>query len=222
MRNVKLWIFIAIVIVLIVLNSHFGWSSTILGDDAQARLQQMLAQNPVKAGAIYLLICVVGAVALALPGVLFAVVSGAIFGPVWGTLLCWASMSIAAGVSYILGRYFLKDSIKPKLQKYPLLNKYLFDGADRSDAYLLAVTRLIPVFPFNIQNFAYGVTDVRFVPYMVYSSLFIFPGTAAYTVATAGVVDGEHRVPYLAVAAALFAVALIAAYFLKKREGIAS
>ena len=86
--------------------------------------------------------------------------------------------------------------------------------------FLLAVTRLVPLFPFNLQNFAYGVTDIRFAPYALYSALFILPGTAAYTIGAAGIVDGENRVLLIAIAVVLFAVSFAVAWFLKKKADI--
>ena len=122
--------------------------------------------------------------------------------------------------SFLVGRYFLKDALKPKLAKSKALNALLFEGAHKSDVYLLAITRLIPVFPFNLQNFAYGITDIKFIPYAVYSALFILPGTAVYTVGAAGIVDAQNRVLCLVVAVVLFAASFAVAYVLKKKADI--
>ena len=86
--------------------------------------------------------------------------------------------------------------------------------------YLLAITRLIPVFPFNLQNFAYGITDIKFIPYAVYSALFILPGTAVYTIGAAGIVDEENRMMCLVIAVVLFGISFAIAYILKKKADI--
>lgn len=220
MRNVKLWIFIGIVILVVALNHVFGWSDMLLDDGMMDRLSQMMNDQPVLAALIYCVISFVGSVILALPGVLFAISAGLLFGPVEGTLLCWISMSFGAALSFLVGRFFLQDSIKPKLEKSPALNKLLFEGADKSDIYLLAITRLVPVFPFNLQNFAYGITDIKFVRYTVFSALFILPGTAVYTIASAGVANEEMRVICIVVAVILLAITLLVARFLKKKADI--
>ncbi len=75
----------------------------------------------------------------------------------------------------------------------------------------------MPIFPYNVQNFAYGITDVSFAHYTLYSAAFLLPGTAAYAVAAAGLVDEGGRAACFAVAAVLLAGTLIAARLLKGR-----
>ena len=183
-------------------------------------LESLVEQNMALACVSYIILSIAGSVVLALPGVLFALAAGAIFGPILGTLLCWLSMSIGAWGAFLVGRYFLKDALKPKLAQNALLNRFLFEGADRSDVFVLAVTRLVPLFPFNLQNFAYGITDIRFIPYALYSALFILPGTAAYTVGAAGILDAESRIVCVVVAVVLFTFSFGLAWFLKRKAGI--
>ena len=212
----KLWVFVGVVAVLLALNWAFGWSEMVSVDAAVAQLRGVVDANPVLAGLVYVAVSIAGCVVLALPGVIFALVAGTVFGAVWGTVLCWAAVALGACLSFVVGRFFLKDALKPKLAKNSALNKLLFDGAERSDVYLLAVTRLVPLFPYNLQNFAYGVTDIRFVPYAVYSAIFMLPGTAVYTVAAAGLVEAENRLLYFAVAAILLVATLLVARVLKR------
>ncbi len=221
MKSVKLWVFVGVVVALFVLNWTFGWSDTLLDGSAIEMLREVVDGHPVWAAGAYLVLCVVGCVVLALPGVVFALVAGSVFGALWGTLLCWVAVSAGACIAFLVGRYFLKDALKPKLEKNAALNRLLFEGADKSDVYLLAVTRLVPVFPYNLQNFAYGVTDIRFVSYAVYSAVFMLPGTAVYTLAAAGLVDAGNRALYLVLAAVLLVATLAAAYVLKRKAGVA-
>lgn len=215
MRNAKLWAFIGTAIVLFVLNMVFGWSDAFIGTDAMATMRALLEENALVAGLVYVLVSTVACVVLMMPGFVFALVAGALFGPVWGTLLCWVAVTAGAIAAFVAGRFFLKDGVKPLLAKSPALNRLLFEGAHKSDLYLLAVTRLVPVFPYNLQNFAYGITDVSFGHYALYSAAFLFPGTAAYTVAAAGLVDEGQRLVCFTVAAVLLAVTLVAARALK-------
>ena len=217
MRNAKLWAFIGTAIVLFVLNMVFGWSDALSGTDAMATMRALLEENALVAGLVYVLVSTVACVVLMMPGFVFALVAGALFGPAWGTLLCWVAVTAGAIAAFVAGRFFLKDAVKPLLAKSPALNRLLFEGAHKSDLYLLAVTRLVPVFPYNLQNFAYGITDVSFGHYALYSAAFLFPGTAAYTVAAAGLVDEGRRLVCFTVAAVLLAVTLVVARALKGR-----
>lgn len=220
MKYAKVWIFAAVVVAICIANHFLGWSDWIANGELQRMLEGMIGENYVLACVVYVILSIVGSVVLALPGILFALAAGAIFGPVMGTLLCWFSMSLGAIGAFIAGRYFLKDALKPKLEQNKMLNEFLFEGADRSDVFVLAVTRLVPLFPFNLQNFAYGVTDIRFAPYALYSALFILPGTAAYTIGAAGIVDGENRALLIAIAVMLFAISFAVAWVLKKKAHI--
>jgi len=220
LKYAKVWIFAAVVVAICIANHFLGWSDWIANGELQRMLEGMIGENYVLACVVYVILSIVGSVVLALPGILFALAAGAIFGPVMGTLLCWFSMSLGAIGAFIAGRYFLKDALKPKLEQNKMLNEFLFEGADRSDVFVLAVTRLVPLFPFNLQNFAYGVTDIRFAPYALYSALFILPGTAAYTIGAAGIVDGENRALLIAIAVMLFAISFAVAWVLKKKAHI--
>lgn len=217
MRNAKLWAFIGAAIVLFVLNMVFGWSDALSGTDAMATMRALLEENALVAGLVYVLVSIVACVVLMMPGFVFALVAGTLFGPVWGTLLCWVAVTAGAIAAFVAGRFFLKDAVKPLLAKSSALNKLLFEGAHKSDLYLLAVTRLVPVFPYNLQNFAYGITDVSFGHYALYSAAFLFPGTATYTVAAAGRFDEGQRLVCFVVAALLLAATLVAARVLQER-----
>ena len=216
MKNKKLWSFFGIMAVILILNHIFGWSSFIGDLDNLKFLEEILADNLILAMLIYIGLTIVGCVVLALPGVTFAIVAGLLFGPVLGTLCCSAATTAGAMIAFIVGRFFLKDSIKPMVMKNKYLKKWLFDETGTNEIFILMITRLVPIFPYNLQNFAYGITDIRFGTYSVCSLVFMLPGTAMYTVGTAGLADKENRILYLGIAL-LLAVAVIGiGAFLKK------
>ena len=192
-KTARIWLFAAIVALVAVLNAVLGWSDALADGRVLAGLQALVSERPLQAGLLYVGLSVVGCVVLAVPGIVFALVAG---------------------------RYFLKDALKPRLARNAALNRLLFEGAPSSDVYLLAVTRLVPLFPYNLQNFAYGITDIGFVPYAVYSALFMLPGTAAYTVAAAGLVDPANRLACFGIAGALLVATLAAAALLKRSASL--
>lgn len=154
---------------------------------------------------------------LALPGVTFAIAAGLLFGPLLGTVCCSLATTVGAMLAFIVGRFFLKDSIKPVVMKNKYLKKCLFDESGKNEIFILMITRLVPVFPYNLQNFAYGITDIKFSTYSVGSLVFMLPGTAMYTIGTAGVADKENRVLYIGIALFLAVVVLGIGTVLKKR-----
>ena len=217
MKNRKLWIFIGIVLVILVLDHLFGWSDWLRNTDNLAFLSEMVNGHLPAAILIYTAATVVGSVVLAVPGVTFAIIAGLVFGPVLGTFCCVLAATLGAMAAFIAGRFFLKDSIKPAIEKNALLKKWLFDETGRNEMFILMITRLVPVFPYNLQNFAYGVTDISFAEYSIGSFIFMIPGTAMYTIGFAGLADSEHRVLYFGIAALLAVVVFGAAALLRRK-----
>lgn len=246
MKNKKLWFFIGIVIVILILNRIFGWSDYIGNMDNLVFMEKMVEENIVTASIIYIVLTAVGCVVLALPGVTFAILAGLLFGPVLGTLLCSVATTIGAMAAFLAGRFFLQDSVKPMVMKNQYLKKWLFDEKTekpntevfqselcavrctnaqssakfKREIFILMITRLVPLFPYNLQNFAYGITDIKFSTYSICSLVFMLPGTAMYTVGTAGLADAENRFLYIGIAAVLAAAVMgLGAFFKKKYIG---
>lgn len=212
----KLIVFLGLVPLILVLSRTFGWTDYFTGPQSMAYFQNMIEENKGSAILLYIVFTVAGSVVLALPGITFAIVAGALFGPWEGTLWCVLAVTLGAGLSFLVSRYFLHDSLKPLVMKNRYLKKWLFDEAGKNELFLLMVTRLVPLFPFNLQNFAYGITDIAFGRYMLYTFLFIIPGTAMYTVGTAGLVDPDNRLLYTGIAVLLAAAVFAVSSFLKK------
>ncbi len=217
MKNKKMWVFAGTIITILCLNHIFGWSSYISNMDNLDFLKQAVEDNLPYAIAIYMLLTIAGCAFLALPGVTFAIFAGLLFGPVLGTICCSAATTIGAVLAFAAGRFFLKDAVRPMVIKNKYLNKWLFDNSGKIQLFVLIITRLVPVFPYNLQNFAYGITDINFSTYMIGSLVFMLPGTAMYTVGTAGLADKENRMLYMGIAA-VFAIGVMGmGVFLKKR-----
>lgn len=202
---------------ILVLNRIFGWSEYLSDSGNLSFLSDMIQENMPAAALIYIGLTIVACVALALPGVTFAILAAILFGPWWGTLLCLIATTIGAIVAFIVGRFFLQDSIKPMVEKNRLMKKLLFDDVGRSDIVLLAITRLVPLFPYNIQNFAYGITDMSLVRYSLFTFIFMIPGVSLYTIGTAGFTSGSNKMLYFGIAAALLLMVIALGWYIKKR-----
>lgn len=217
MRHKYLLSFLLLVTAIFSLNRAFGWSSLLSDPASLSLLRQTAAENLPMALLLYCLITIVGCVVLALPGLIFGIAAGSLFGPFWGTFACSVATTIGAGLSFWIGRYFLQQSVRPLVMKNRHLRKILFDEADKSVVYMLLITRIMPIFPYNLQIFAYGITDVRFTPYICYSFLFMLPGTAVSTLAAAGINGGFHRKLHLIAAVVLLFFILVVTLLLQKR-----
>ena len=121
--------------------------------------------------------------ALMIPGLLITVVGGVLFGPVWGVVYVITGATIGAGVAFqvarLLGREFIEARVlKAKSDKWEKLDQQVEENGWK----IVAFTRLIPLFPFNFLNYAFGLTRVRFITYLWASFVFMLPGAVAYVI----------------------------------------
>ncbi len=213
-KYIKLAIFILAVIVIVIVNHHYKLHERFHNFDD---FKYMIGDNIIKASIIYIIATAVGSSVLALPGVTFALFSGILFGPVLGIILCSLSSTLAAVISFLISRFFLKDAVKPLVEKNKCLNKLLFEDGNKNAMLLLMITRLVPLFPYNIQNFAYGITDVSFIKYSLYTFLFMLPGISLFTIASVGIVSQDNKYLYFLISAAILIFVLIISFLLKKK-----
>jgi uncharacterized membrane protein YdjX (TVP38/TMEM64 family) len=90
----------------------------------------------------------------------------------------------------LIGRYTGRDWILKKFSKSDIFIK-LDTGVKEQGWKMIAITRLIPLFPFNAQNYVYGLTDIDFKTYVFFSWLCMLPGTIAYVFLSGAIVGGE-------------------------------
>lgn len=116
---------------------------------------------------------------VALPALPLTVGCGFLFGPVKGTAIVSASSTLAAALSFLISRYALRDYIS-NLAK----NNSKFRAVDRAVSKegfkFTLLLRLSPIFPFALSNYLYGLTSLKFRPYILGSWLGMLPGTIAY------------------------------------------
>ena len=134
-----MWIFIGIIVVILVLNHIFGWSAYLGNTENLKFLENMVQDNLLLAVLIYTVLTIVSCVVLALPGVTFAVIAGLVFGPVLGTICCSVATTLGAMVAFVVGRFFLQDSIKPMAMKNKYLKKWLFDETGSNEIFILKI-----------------------------------------------------------------------------------
>lgn len=216
-NRVKILIFAASIIVIFMLNRHFGCSQYLSNTENLAFLKNTVDENMLLAMAIYIIITIIGCVVLALPGVTFAILAGIVFGPCIGIFSCLVATTIGASLAFVVGRFFLKDSIKPMLEKNKILKKLLFSKDGKSDLVVLMITRMVPIFPYNLQNFAYGVTDIGFWKYTIYTFIFMFPGVAFFTIGAAGITAGEDKWMYFSIAGILAVVVTLVGLIIRRK-----
>ncbi|HEY9074869.1 MAG TPA: VTT domain-containing protein, partial [Desulfobaccales bacterium] len=121
------------------------------------------------------------AVVAALPGLALTIVAGALFGSVLGIILVSISATIGAGLAFLVGRYFAREAVVRWLSKNEKFQR-LDQLTEEHGAIIVALTRLVPIFPFNLLNYGFGLTRVPFWTYVFWSWLCMLPGTVLYVV----------------------------------------
>ena len=76
---------------------------------------------------------------------------------------------------------------------------------------------MVPIFPYNLQNFAYGITDIGFWKYSILTFVFMFPGVSFFTIGAAGLTAGEEKWKYFAIAGILAILVTAAGLLIKKK-----
>lgn len=113
-----------------------------------------------------------------LPGSLLTLAAGAVFGIVEGTIYAFVGATIGASAAFLIARYLARGWVEKKIEGRPK-----FVAVDRAvgreGGKVVALLRLIPLFPFNLLNYALGLTRVKFWHYLV-ASIAMLPGTLLY------------------------------------------
>jgi len=125
----------------------------------------------------YVMIYALGTVAF-VPGAVFALAGGAMFGPLWGSLWNLAGATLGATLAFLIARYIGGHWVERRAGG---LLKHLIDGVDQVGWRFVALVRLVPLFPFNLSNYALGLTRIPLVHYVVATFVCMAPGAVAYT-----------------------------------------
>ena len=102
------------------------------------------------------------------------------YGLIEGSILTFVGAALNLTFMFFMSRYLFREGLQSFLyRKYPKSKEIL--AADRSRLnFVLALARLMPVIPYNIENYAFGLTDIPFWDYLWVSLVFILPGTFIY------------------------------------------
>jgi uncharacterized membrane protein YdjX (TVP38/TMEM64 family) len=135
-----------------------------------------------------------------LPGSALTVAAGGLFGSFLGVILVSFASTIGASFSFLIARYFAREAITNWLSRREKFKR--LDGmTEAHGAMIVAITRLIPIFPFNFLNYGFGLTKIPFGTYLLWSWLCMLPGTVLYVVGVDAVIQLiiERRIPWILV-----------------------
>ncbi|MFZ2089346.1 MAG: FAD-containing oxidoreductase [Desulfobaccales bacterium] len=194
---------LTVIVALLVLARVFG-----LGDKLGALrdwIRSLGAWGPL----VFMLLYIAATVA-AIPGSAMTVAGGALFGSLWGVILTLHAAVIGASLAFLISRYFAREAMVRWLgqnEKFQRLDRL----TEEHGAIIVALTRLVPVFPFNLLNYGFGLTKVPFWTYVFWSWLCMLPGSLLYVVGSDAIFQAvaKGEVPWTLVGVLLVVLAVL-------------
>jgi uncharacterized membrane protein YdjX (TVP38/TMEM64 family) len=166
------------------------------------------------------LLFVIAFVALAMfpvPSTFWVLLGGSLFGPWLGTVLSVVSATIAAVLAFVVGRYLARDYVRTHAGPR---GRRVMRGVEAEGWRFVAMTRLIPVFPFAPTNYAFGLTGIRLRTYAWATGIALIPNLAAYTwlghATRRAIAGAENLIQFLLVVLALAALLLFLPGFIRR------
>jgi uncharacterized membrane protein YdjX (TVP38/TMEM64 family) len=113
-----------------------------------------------------------------LPGSILTLGAGVVFGVFWGSLYVFVGATLGATAAFLVGRYLARNWVARKIadnKKFAAIDQ----AVGREGLKIVLLTRLSPIFPFNLLNYAFGITGVSLKDYFI-GSIGMIPGTIMY------------------------------------------
>lgn len=142
--------------------------------EALARLAGLGMWGPLIFIVIYILACV-----LFIPGAILTLGAGFIFGVIKGTIIVSIASTLGATCAFLAGRYLAREWVAKKIEGNEKF-KAVDEAVARKGWKIVGLVRLSPVFPFNLLNYAFGLTKVSLRDYFFASWIGMFPATVMY------------------------------------------
>jgi uncharacterized membrane protein YdjX (TVP38/TMEM64 family) len=151
------------------------------------------------------------AVALFFPGILFCLLGGALFVPWLGALLNVLGATLGAGLAFLIARHLAREMVERHLSKTLQRLKH---GVEQEGWRFIALLRLIPVVPYDLSNYAFGLCRVPLTQFLATTALCLLPRLSVYAyIGFSGVAllseEGDHLLALIGIATLLVAVLLL-------------
>jgi len=168
-------------------------------------------------GPIVLALVYIVATVLFVPGTILTLAAGALFGLVVGTLTVSVGSTLGASLAFLIARYAARDKVAAMARgnrRFGAIDRAIGEGGWK----IVALLRLSPAIPFNLQNYLYGLTRIRFWPFALTSWLAMLPGTFLYvyighvTKAAVGADRSRTTGEWVLLAVGLLATAVVTVY----------
>lgn len=139
---------------------------------------QFIGAHKAAAWPVYIAVYVAASVLL-MPGSILTLAAGFVFGLPLGVVLVSIGSVLGASAAFLVGRYLARDWVRARTAAMPRFGA--LDQATANDGFVIVLlVRLSPLFPFNLVNYAFGLTSVVFRAYFLASWIGMLPATILY------------------------------------------
>ena len=197
------WLLLVGVAIMLAATRFFDLAARL--DDLRGWIESLGSLGPVVFVGLYVI-----ATVAAIPGVALTLSAGVLFGAFWGVVVVSAGSTLGASLAFLVSRYIARDAIAAWIAKNERFTK-LDRMTEQQGWIMVLLTRLVPIFPFNLLNYGFGLTRVRFGTYVLFSWIGMLPGTVVYVVGADAVSQSlDGRVPWPLVGLLVVAVMIVA------------
>ncbi len=171
--NIKKLLAALFIISLIILTTHLRESGYISTDG----IFDFLNKHKVAAPLLFIFIYAVGP-SLFVPSLPLTLGAGFLWGPFWGVVFSISGATIGASVAFLVSRYIAGNMIRERFgyEKW----KWLQEKVETHGWKAVAFARLVPIFPFPVLNYIFGITPIPFIHYLWSTFVFMLPACIAY------------------------------------------
>lgn len=165
---------------------------------------------------IYILIYAIGP-SLFFPSLILTIIAGMLWGPLWGVVFAITGATIGCSVPFLLARYMLHENVKRLfgLKRWERLKNLV----EKDGWKVVAFTRIIPLFPFPVLNYLFGITPIKFWHYVSASFLFMLPACIAYVYFGSGIFELIAKGNFMSLinAVILISIVLLLPFLFRKK-----
>jgi len=181
--TLKFVLLMAFIAAAVILARALGLGQYLAEERLRAWIDGFGAWGPV----VYVLIYSVAPVFMA-PGLPLTVAGGVLFGPFWGVVYVAIGATIGASAAFLVARRMGREWVEGLMKGGGRVAE--LDRRTREKGWkIVAFTRLVPLFPYNFLNYAFGLTGIGFLTYAAASFVFMLPGIIAYVVFSSSLLD---------------------------------
>jgi uncharacterized membrane protein YdjX (TVP38/TMEM64 family) len=182
--------------------------------DELGELRDWLDEQGVLGFVLVLALYVLAAVAI-VPQAALKIAMGGLYGGLLGVIMASIGSTLGATACFLIARYVSRGSLVKTLRGRRRIQR-LDERTRKHGALIVAISRLVPLLPGNLINYAFGLTQVRLGTFVFWSWLCMLPGTVVLVVGTDAFVRGvqEERIPWAMLSIVAGALALLVASFI--------